>query len=61
MVYSTMQYIVLRFKIILQLESLRPVWEPEAFWLSHEDSNFDRQNQNLQCYHYTMRQSCLAF
>jgi ABC-2 type transport system ATP-binding protein len=25
--------------------------------LSHEDSNFDRQNQKLQCYHYTMRQS----
>lgn len=26
-------------------------------WLSYEDSNFDRQNQKLQCYHYTIRQS----
>ena len=29
----------------------------EIFLLSHQDSNLDRQNQNLQCYHYTMRQS----
>lgn len=27
------------------------------FLLSHEDSNLDRQNQKLQCYHYTIRQS----
>ena len=27
--------------------------------LSHQDSNLDRQNQKLQCYHYTMRQSCV--
>ena len=27
------------------------------FLLSHQDSNLDRQNQKLQCYHYTMRQS----
>ena len=26
-------------------------------WLSHQDSNLVRQNQKLQCYHYTMRQS----
>jgi hypothetical protein len=25
--------------------------------LSHQDSNLVRQNQKLQCYHYTMRQS----
>ena len=25
--------------------------------LSYPDSNQDRQNQNLQCYHYTIRQS----
>ena len=25
--------------------------------LSHKDSNLDKQNQNLLCYHYTMRQS----
>ena len=25
--------------------------------MSHQDSNLDRQNQKLQCYHYTMRQS----
>ena len=25
--------------------------------LSNKDSNLDRQNQNLQCYHYTIRQS----
>ncbi len=25
--------------------------------LSHQDSNLNRQNQNLQCYHYTMGQS----
>ena len=25
--------------------------------LSYEDSNLDRQNQKLQCYHYTIRQS----
>ncbi len=27
--------------------------------MSHQDSNLDRQNQKLQCYHYTMRQSSL--
>ena len=26
-------------------------------WLSYLDSNQDRQNQKLQCYHYTIRQS----
>ena len=25
--------------------------------LSHQDSNLNKQNQNLLCYHYTMRQS----
>ena len=29
----------------------------EYFELSYEDSNLDRQNQKLQCYHYTIRQS----
>ena len=28
------------------------------FVLSYLDSNQDRQNQKLQCYHYTIRQSC---
>ncbi len=27
--------------------------------LSYQDSNLDRQNQKLQCYHYTIRQSSL--
>ena len=27
------------------------------FVLSYQDSNLDRQNQKLQCYHYTIRQS----
>ena len=27
--------------------------------LSYQDSNLDRQNQKLQCYHYTIRQSYL--
>ena len=27
------------------------------FSLSHQDSNLNRQNQNLQCYRYTMRQT----
>ncbi len=31
------------------------------FLLSHQDSNLVRQNQKLQCYHYTMRQSLVAF
>ena len=26
------------------------------FWLSHQDSNLGKQNQNLMCYHYTMGQ-----
>ena len=30
-------------------------------FLSHQDSNLDRQNQKLQCYHYTMRQSFVAW
>ena len=25
--------------------------------LSYQDSNLDKQNQNLLCYHYTIRQS----
>lgn len=29
------------------------------FLLSHQDSNLNRQNQNLQCYRYTMRQAYL--
>ena len=31
--------------------------------LSYEDSNLDKQNQNLLCYHYTIRQSgrCIPF
>lgn len=28
-----------------------------SFVLSYLDSNQDRQNQKLQCYHYTIRQS----
>ena len=28
--------------------------------LSYVDSNHDRQNQKLQCYHYTIRQSIVA-
>ena len=28
--------------------------------LSYVDSNHDRQNQKLQCYHYTIRQSIAA-
>ena len=27
------------------------------FVLSYQDSNLDKQNQNLLCYHYTIRQS----
>ena len=27
-----------------------------VFWLSHQDSNLGKQNQNLMCYHYTMGQ-----
>ena len=28
-------------------------------WLPHKDSNLNKQNQNLRCYRYTMRQSWL--
>lgn len=28
-----------------------------SFWLSYQDSNLDKQNQKLLCYHYTIRQS----
>lgn len=28
-------------------------------WLSYQDSNLERQNQNLLCYHYTIAQSSL--
>lgn len=31
-----------------------------SFRLSHQDSNLDKQNQKLLCYHYTMRQSKLS-
>ena len=30
-----------------------------AWWLSYQDSNLERQNQNLLCYHYTIAQSSL--
>lgn len=30
---------------------------PPLLKLSHKDSNLDKQNQNLLCYHYTMRQA----
>lgn len=28
-----------------------------SFWLSYQDSNLDKQNQKLLCYHYTIGQS----
>lgn len=28
-----------------------------CFMLSYQDSNLDKQNQKLLCYHYTIRQS----
>lgn len=31
------------------------------FLLSHQDSNLDKQNQKLLCYHYTMGQTNCAF
>lgn len=31
-----------------------------VYQLSYVDSNHDRQNQKLQCYHYTIRQSIAA-
>ena len=31
--------------------------KPASFTLSYPDSNQDKQNQNLLCYHYTIRQS----
>gem|GEM_PF-3747728 len=31
----------------------------DLVWLSHQDSNLDRQYQKLQCYHYTMRHSIM--
>ena len=39
--------------------------ENESFllfcWLDYQDSNLDKQNQNLLCYHYTIIQSLCAF
>ena len=31
------------------------------FMLDYQDSNLDKQNQNLLCYHYTIVQSLSAF
>ena len=28
--------------------------------LTHQDSNLERQNQNLLCYHYTMGQNLIS-
>ena len=33
----------------------------ELFSLDYQDSNLDKQNQNLLCYHYTIVQSLCAF
>lgn len=33
----------------------------ELFSLDYQDSNLDKQNQNLLCYHYTIVQSLHAF
>ena len=30
-----------------------------CFLLSYQDSNLDKQNQNLMCYHYTIGQTLL--
>ena len=32
-----------------------------SFWLSYQDSNLDKQNQKLLCYHYTIGQTILCF
>ncbi len=33
----------------------------QLFLLDYQDSNLDKQNQNLLCYHYTIVQSLHAF
>ena len=37
------------------------IYHQGFFMLSHQDSNLNKQNQNLLCYHYTMRQSGAFF
>ncbi len=53
---------VMLFVICWQKKSLTIEFDYQGFrgscfLLSHQDSNLDRQNQKLQCYHYTMRQA----
>ncbi len=52
------QYALFLLKLII-LKKRFDLKSNRFFMLSHQDSNLDRQNQKLQCYHYTMRQSCV--
>ena len=47
-------------KLTMTNKSKHPHTSSKEEWgivLSHQDSNLGKQNQNLVCYHYTMRQS----
>ena len=56
------QQILKVFKVIKDFKDLKNKKQENresspVFWLSYLDSNQERQNQNLLCYHYTIAQS----
>lgn len=48
------------FRIVRKRKSPKR-WSLRAFLLDYQDSNLDKQNQNLLCYHYTIVQTLGAF
>ena len=44
------------FKSLQAIIEIKKTPRGRRFWLSHQDSNLGKQNQNLMCYHYTMGQ-----
>ena len=45
----------------MAIKKKQQLWQLLLKMLSHEDSNLDKQNQNLLCYHYTIGQSYFCF
>lgn len=41
---------------MVETEEAEPERIQPSLRLAYQDSNLDRQNQNLQCYHYTISQ-----
>ena len=52
-----MTFLTLKLLIAINIEKEKPKHMLRLLSLGYPDSNQERQDQNLQCYHYTIAQS----